>query len=847
MSETVLPMNKELVRALSSAEISPEPDPLVSLLGALRLCKNDAEVELVVRKLFQELIDYARSVRNPETYAWHVIDCITRAVDLQPVKITYEQKQAAAQPIHFSDDDKRKFHEAMNSLNRWQAEERRRHAGQGLHHVPLGFLELFESLREAGVKNDFQRDLDDHLRKLLDLYVDESEGRVQVSVPTTIDVIKSLAFEMLDIVEETLTTLEPEAIQKRIEESGIASEESGFQDNLKEAFSAYVVAVCAINRYAIDFIYCDNVIVEDLTQALVDRLAVSSLMAQILRESIPVGGSMRVDQPTDLSLANSRSAGVVAGHVYSWVLLSVLEPNFVEDPWSARVAGALALCTAPELLFPRFRSHLLEILWDPLIHQEAGALNNYFESSLILKLGAASKSSHAEVVRDIAIAVVSAGLRPACLETFEEEAPGAMLMRSLNLHATELSFEETLSDLDALVAWARQGQITFPDDSDLSSEIEASEQYWALLDRILWRFRAFPCESDMLRNRWGHDTSLNEAYLEFYLFEEGNEVPFPAIISVSRYLYAVSEGFGTDHFFPALDACIEEGLYLTASKILNYYIVTNIPRVPERKENSEFSTKLNRIAEAIIQLRDRISMDATVEAIRVGSEMYKDVRGIKENDYFSDVMDSLVELGGEKVGVLVEEPERKWLRTPYRDRIKEISKGASENWPSQILDRVVQIEQERAFNLSGSDQRKSINDYPWVVSYHKIPESLLREKLAFLYDKPWVEILQQANKNDKLRGFEPFKVLRLLERAALQPKRYQVVIEELEIRGVSHVDALQLMRDYMSFSRLRNIQAHSVGPLDDANRHRDWLLVNLHRILSVFNIGALEVRQALSS
>ena len=139
MDQKVIPLNKDLVRALAKPEASSAVDPLDRMVAAFRLCTNDAETRYVIRQLSEDLLSHASDAQAPEKYVWRAVDLISGCVALRPVQITRasgddagvssgetQSKSQASTHDSFTEDDRAEHSSAYEEWLAWEKEERRR-------------------------------------------------------------------------------------------------------------------------------------------------------------------------------------------------------------------------------------------------------------------------------------------------------------------------------------------------------------------------------------------------------------------------------------------------------------------------------------------------------------------------------------------------------------------------------------------------------------------------------------------------------------------------------------------------------------------------------------------------
>ncbi len=879
----VLSLNRDLNALLDAQPEQDDYDSLVSkdgqhLCRALRLCKNDAETAHVLRSLTSRVLDASRNATAQDI--WTLLDQLFSCLSLSR-RIVIGQPEAATQPHPNGSCERPKTSaepapsESIRALQelleiaapkiedaakRMVAENdvaAEKHRRKGLKHAPLGYVEWFDHLSENGIRHDFQRELDEHLNRLVPLYFAEPLPKAPATSPESIALVRALLEGLLDALVSNVTR--QNHLGERLCASGLLKADAPIPDGqeaLAEALRPHLDHLRALNLLAFDALFEDQ---DVFASASLQQYftahgeQVKDFTTALKRLDEDCASFVGADDPQRQAMTELENAFSLPG-LATTAALAQLAVDHAEDSRTLSVASGLPITFEPTLLVPTLRHRLISEWLDAAVYEKADLLPN---SSLPLGLCFLERKA-GPVARNTVVEALLCGTRgcpiPKSSSALLDAIQATGRPPTLNELAAGLSY---FTDMDLGFFGSEP---TFGDGSQFFDGIDEDPgHYWKLGEQFFKRVRKAPKTGDRLdasqvENLWAVDVHANW----FGLLNGGsyNDLRWPAIFSIA---YA----FGVQNIAPsaelntfyinAVRACLRENLTLTANHLLCYFLATcrvkavGLPGsslVSEQTDAQTFALA-NAISKHVHSLVGKVPHDGLSEALGVAAAAHRIWNELPEDalDFFGETLLSLESFVAEQLPNQQERTleERSGNRDDlYAERLRQMTEGHSATWPERIFRRVRRIELEHDFSLGKKPilNAKKKDDYPWVVSYHKLLETILRTKLQFLYTEPYRHWLEQANPKGIRLSYEPGKVLRLLERAADRPSKYQGLLEDLMQRGICLADAKTFFRDYMNKSKTRNDQAHDYSSLQDAEAHREWILLNLHVALDVFAISS---------
>ena len=864
MPNKVVSLNRGLNEFLAVSEEDRRIKAKDRMVRALRLCENDAETMHVIRSVSEGVIASIQKSSTPGRDAWSTLNVLISCLDLTPamrnedllrMELAKKVAKKVAKPIDQADSDGEgvsKIWHLIDESIQGMGRQKERNLDQGLDYVPAGHSDLFEQLKEAGIKHDFQRELDDHLKRVIPLYLSKEPKKAPATTQEAFSTARLFVHALLDEVVNSHCLATQEELVRRCVVEELLEEGSIESGDTVSIIGAYILAVVEANKLIFDLLYASehdlvtahNSYISRVRLNPVLRRSMENLAAAINAGSSDLANSRKLDLGQIFQVSSGDWAKLVANELESWFVKTVA--GCVANAIPGGDGGGanellFALASRPGLLIPALRNDVLDEISDYVELHEwiCGPFHEFYRYD-------GSQKSLGARISNCLISVAVSGMSES--EFGEDVVHGLSVDRSVmdlvGLGVIAPSIDEIYSSAVRIGwRWHHSSQNEpFSDGSNVGDDLLDNEDYrefrkivYERLRNCIYSGERLQVEFDQLKGDWmSHDID-EDGTLQY------PEKPIlPAILSISSYINR-TEHIPSD-FVLAFNSCKIDGLDVLASRLLNHSLVIyDVQRSNEASGNdrvrSEGAKLLDDISKAVRYLDGRVPLSATREALEVAIQLYKIRNQLEEDDYFSEGLSELIGwIDERRPGLIPLVDQSRNILPSYESRILRLSAGNSGRWPASVRKHVMSVEAEHDFNIGNKGDTTSDNDYPWVVSYHKIIESMLRDKLQFLFEDPLIELVRRANHPEKVRYFEPFKVLRFMERAESKPKDYSEAVDELARRGVRLKEAKYLMREYMDIAKLRNIQAHRTGSLHEAERLRMWVLKNLHSVLEVFSI-----------
>lgn len=823
-SSNVTPLNRALNEALAVFEQSAPRGRFDAAAGVLRAATSGAEVGVGLKLVSDRLLEACEHLGSSEI--WNGLSALVRATNLKPAPyVTVEaENRASSSSIPSEHAELRRL---VNDQVAAIAEIDDAQKVKGVQHAPLLWA-------TADFVDEFHQALDKNLKNLAPLYVDASPAAPVVDDHETILTLKSL---LVGVLRKILCQRTDESIVDAAARSGLGAREDIDGGSIRDALTE---AIVGLNVLSFNALYLGSEGCKEDSDELIDFVSYYPEMFRLGDESqgveVPIDtlgdGSGRLGR-TDVAIAVERMLSIVA-------MVGVLRPG---------CPGLLAPLLFSGLVLPPLRSAAAYELPDRYMGSAGRRCKDEVSNAAMLSKFLVRKSEAALIAESLLPVLGKA----TWLSGFHEP-----LLRTMGLASAEgLTIDEEYR-LQNQVAWIRH-------EDDASDGLFAAMQdagLWSTTEIFFDRVRRAPRVGERLMDEsfsFSNSKTLGFWWLMSELDwagEDGKDVPaFFAIqhaFDQDRFegQFSENEGYRNECYWWAIKRCIKEGLYTTAARMFEFWVVTTRFERGDWVGGKEPFEMVERCRYFVTRLVKRVDSARLVKALDVAEQVHASFSGFgaEEEDYV------LQELGALRHWIRRDEASRtqprasvRMVRNYYEHRLLVQSGGKSSLWPEVVRRKFEQIENERDFSLGnrGKEDLSTKIDLPWVVSFHKMIEAPIRQHLQFLFDEGNRELVEEVTRKKVTNRFEMFVVLRLMERLAERPGRCPHLEGQLLEKGVDIRSAKTLLREIKDVSHFRNEQAHDYITRFNADSHRDWVLKNFHRLSEVFGIRDEDFEEVL--